>query len=424
MLGKHSKSSIVAVCLALAASACGSSGISQDTTTTSSSGTPQAEHTVALFSWWIAPGEAEALQALIDTYKKEHPGARVTNDGDASGNDAKAKLDMEIDASPPDLFQYNAYYVADLMKAHPGTVKPLDDFFAEPTLKAAVLPDVLANVTIDGHVSAMPVGLHRENSLFYSKQIFAAQKLDPPKTLSEFLDACQKLKAAGITPVAMGGQGWIMQKAFTEILQGAMGAELFKDFIARVKPTTDPDVKAAFMSAIDAFGTVMTDYVDADQIKNDKVGWTDAADAVHDGKAAMYLHGDWVKGYFVQLGWSPGVDFGQIGGPGSSDLFWYGVDVFGLPEHAPHPADARDFLAVIASKEGQVAFNRLKGSTPMRTDVRADLDPLGQATLDDLVNAKVRVPVFNRNEWDDACFQFSKDGDKEAFYQAFVTTPP
>ena len=310
------------------------------------------------------------------------------------------------------------------MKAHPGKVKSLDSFFTDSTLHAAVLPDVLANVTIDGHVSAMPVGLHRENSLFYSKQIFTAQKLEPPKTLSEFLDVCQKLKAAGITPVAMGGQGWIMQKMFTQILQGAMGAELFKDFITAVKPITDADVKAAFMSAIDTFGTVMTTYVDVEQAKNDKFGWTDAADAVHDGKAAMYLHGDWVKGYFVQLGWSPGVDFGQIGGPGSSDLFWYGVDVFGLPEHAPHPEDAHDFLAVVASKEGQVAFNRLKGSTPMRTDVRADLDPLGQTTLDDLVNAKVRLPVFNRSAWDDACLNFSKDGNKDALYQAFVTAPP
>lgn len=421
---KSLRSSILALGFALLSSACGTGGVGQDTTSTSSTGAPQAEHEVALYSWWIAPGEAEALQALIDTYKTEFPRARVTNNGAASGNDAKANLDKEIDSTPPDLFQYNAYYVADFMKAHPGAVKPLDEFFAEPTLHDAVLPDVLGNVTLEGHVYAMPVGLHRENALFYSKQIFAAQKLAPPTTLSEFLDACQKLKAAGIVPVAMGGQGWIMQKMFTQILQGTMGAALFRDFITRVKSPTDPDVKAAFMSAIDVFGTVMTTYVDADQIKNDKVGWTDAAEAVHDGKAAMYLHGDWVKGYFVQLGWSPGVDFGQIGGPGSADLFWYGVDVFGLPEHAPHPTDAHDFLAVVASKEGQVAFNRLKGSTPMRTDVRADLDPLGQATLDDLVNAKVRVPVFNRGEWDDACLQFSKDGDKEALYQAFVVHKP
>jgi glucose/mannose transport system substrate-binding protein len=145
---------------------------------------------------------------------------------------------------------------------------------------------------------------------------------------------------------------------------------------------------------------------------------------VFDGKAAMFLHGDWAKGYFVARGWTPGIDFGQTGGPGAADLFWYVIDAFAQPTLAAHPDQAHDFLSVVLSKEAQVAFSRIKGSTPVRTDVSDQLDRLGQVTLLDLVESKRRLPVVAKQEWDDALHVFATDLNEEALYQAFVTNPP
>ena len=43
-------------------------------------------------------------------------------------------------------------------------------------------------------------------------------------------------------------------------------------------------------------------------------------------------------------------------------------DSFGLPKNAPHRDNAVNFLRVCGSREGQDAFNPIKGSIPARTD--------------------------------------------------------
>src|SRR5215510_7018278 len=99
--------------------ACGGGG----STTTGAGGAGGAtETTVELFSWWIAPGEAEALQALVDLNKANHPNERIFNAGAVSGMDAKATLAQRLAANnPPDLFQQNAHDLRTFVAANPGS---------------------------------------------------------------------------------------------------------------------------------------------------------------------------------------------------------------------------------------------------------------------------------------------------------------
>jgi len=106
-------------------------------------------------------------------------------------------------------------------------------------------------------------------------------------------------------------------------------------------------------------------------------------------------------------------------------MFWYGVDTFQLPVGAMHPTGAQHFLTTVGSTAGQVAFNKLKGSTPIRTDVPLDqLDSEGRATLADLQNATYCMLVVNYSAWDDAFTAFSTNFDESALFQAYVDTPP
>ncbi len=67
---------------------------------------------VELFSWWTAPGEAEALNSLIGVHQRTHVEARMFNAAAASGTSARDVLTRRIAASdPPDLFQLNAHDV-------------------------------------------------------------------------------------------------------------------------------------------------------------------------------------------------------------------------------------------------------------------------------------------------------------------------
>jgi glucose/mannose transport system substrate-binding protein len=402
---------------ALTTIGCGDGG-SMTTGTGGTGGT--TETTIELFSWWIAPGEAEALQSLIDLNKTNHPDERIFNAGAVSGMDNRTILMQRLAANnPPDLFQQNAHDLRTFLATNPGSLAPLDDFFTAQGLNGVVLPEILADVTVDGHIYSMPVNIHRENTLFYNKQIFAANNLQPPTSVSELMQACATLRAAGITPIATAYQGWILRIMFNEIAMGSMGADAFHDFM-----TGGPRDDAALMAAIDLFGDVLTNDINATAGGTD-FGWTNAADEVAAGRAAMFLHGDWAKGYYEQLGWSPGVDFGVVGAPGAADMFWYGVDTFSLPVGAPHPAAAKDFLATTGSIAGQVGFSKLKGSSPIRTDVPLNqLDSEGRATLIDLMNARYRMLVVNYDAWDTAFVAFSQNHDKAALFQAYVDNPP
>ena len=402
--------------LLLGATGCGSDG--QDA---GDGGNPEdEERTVEMFSWWISPGEAEALQALVDVHNEAHPNDRVINAAVASGDDARDRLAERLDeGEPPDLFQQNAHDIPAFLDMRPETIEPLDDLLAEHDLEGTIDPEVLDAVTVDGHVYAMPVNVHRENALFYNKQIFEDHGLEPPTTIAEFLDVCETLDAEGVTPIATGHQGWILRIMFNSLAMGSMGSDSFQSFMSGGERDD-----AKLQAAIDVFSTVLDNYVNANAA-DEGFGWTQAAEEVADGNAAMFFHGDWAKGYYVQLGLTPGVDFGVVGAPGASDVFWYGVDTFSLPVGAPTPAAARDFLLTIASPAGQVAFNKLKGSTPVRMDIdKDDLDSEGRATLEDFENASVKMRVVGNNAWDEAMLTFAQDGDKDALFQVYVDNPP
>jgi glucose/mannose transport system substrate-binding protein len=411
-----SMNAAISIVLALAVGGCGSG---DDKTDGATNAEPE-EVQIELFSWWVNPGEAEALQVLMDLNKQSFPHERIYNRAADSGPNAVQELSSRLVGNdPPDVFQQNAHDMRKFLAENPGKIQMLDEIFSAEELTDVVVEEVLEDVSVDGHIYSMPVNIHRENSLFYNKQIFADHDLEPPTTLAEFFDVCETLKEAGVTPVATSYQGWVQRIMFNSLAMGMMGAEEFGDQWNARKPL-DP---AMLADAIDVLNRVLTEYSNVPP--SSSFGWTQAADMVHEGEAAMFFHGDWAKGYFTQLGWTPNTDFGVVGAPGASDMFWYGVDVFALPTGAAHPKEALDFLSTVASIDGQVGFNRVKGSSPMRLDAPSSrLDPMGQDVLADLQNAAVRSLVRDRGPWDDGLGAFAVSRDKDALIQAYLNNPP
>lgn len=405
----------------VAGAGCGGAGGSDTTGTGGSGGTGATSgQQVEIFSWWVAPGEAEALQALVDVNKANYPGDRIFNAAADSGTDSRMLLAQRLaDNDPPDLFQENAYELPTFVATNPNTLNTLDNFVSQQGLLPVMLPEILSSVTVNGHIYAMPNDIHRENALFYNKQIFASFNLQPPTSTDELLSACATLKAGGVTPIAVVDQGWVLRILFNSLAMGQMGSTAFHDFMAG-----GPRDDAKLMAAIDLFDNVLSNYTNTNA-SDSSLAWTDAAAMMSNGQAAMFAHGDWAKGYYVQLGQTPGVDFGVVGAPGAADMFWYDLDTFAMPQGSPYPTGAMDFLTTIGSIAGQVAFNRLKGSSPIRTDVPLDqFDSEARVTWQDLQNARYRMAVVNYDAWDNAFAAFAVSHDKNALFQAYVDTPP
>jgi len=393
------------------------------------SGTTTEAVQVEVFSWWTAPGEAEALQSLVDLHADKYPNERIYNAATdpkvvSGGNEAKAVLQARLeDGDPPDAFQTNAFelkrgYIA----ASPRLLEPLDDLFEAQGLVDNLAPEALADVTVGGHYMAVPVNIHRENGLFYNKSVFADNGLEPPTTMAEFLDVCAKLKEAGVTPLAIStSQGWIINKVFISLALGTMGPDAFvKTFVDK-----EPVEEATLAPVVDVLDQVLTDYIDVEGAAVEGFGWTQAADALRDGTAGMFIHGDWAKGYLMQVGATPDVDFGVVSSPDAAGVFVYGMDVFAVPAGAKHPEGALDWVRTISSSEGQVAFNEYKGSSPVRLNVpNKGLDKMAQGIYSAFKDAKHRIPAVGLpSAWDDGFVQLAKDHDKQALLQIMLDNP-
>jgi glucose/mannose transport system substrate-binding protein len=326
--------------------------------------------------------------------------------------------------NPPDVFQQNAFAVLDELKAGSKQFEQLDEFFEQEGLNSDTMAqEVLNNVSFEGHQYALPVGVHRENALFYNMQVFKAHDITPPTTIDELLTACEKLKAAGVTPFAVSRQSWILGKLFEGLAEGAMTPQKFVDYYTGSGPTDE----AALRHAVEVYAQIVMEYSNVNEIADDSFGWTQATEALRNGEVAMFLHGDWAKGYLIKLGAKPGVDFGVVGAPGAADLFVYGVDVFVVPVGAPHHDEAMDFLKTVASIPAQAAFNNNKGSTPIRLDVPdASLDPVAKEVLEDFRNAKMRVALKGSATLSDSLAWFEADltkSESSSSRYAFIFGP-
>src|SRR5450432_1291707 len=74
--------------------------------------------------------------------------------------------------------------------------------------------DIINAVTLDGQVRAVPIDVPRESAFFYNMTLFNANGLTAPTTIAELMTTCATLKAAGVTPIALGtgsSNGWIVR---------------------------------------------------------------------------------------------------------------------------------------------------------------------------------------------------------------------
>lgn len=339
-----------------------------------------------IFSWWTAGGEAEGLNAMYGIFSEKYPEVEIINATVAggAGSNAKAVLATRMQSGdPPDSFQVHAGHelIDSWVKA--GKMEPVTSIFEENGWLDKYPPGVIDILSYDGEIWSVPVNIHRSNVLWYNKKIFADNGLEPPTTFDEFFAVADKLKAAGITPLALGDNGiWAATHLMESVLLGSLGPDKYKGLWDGTTDWNGPEVK----SALETFARMM-DYVNDDHAA---LSWDQAAQLVADGDAAMTIMGDWAEGYFKSINLKPDVDFGWVPSPGTAGTFLMLSDSFGLPKGAPHRDNAIAWLTVCGSKEGQDAFNPLKGSIPARTDGDRSLyDVYLQSAMDDFASNEI-----------------------------------
>ncbi|MFE0257083.1 extracellular solute-binding protein [Streptomyces sp. NPDC059010] len=245
-----------------------------------------------------------------------------------------------------------------------GLVEDLTDRtkdFADGLLSVAKEPYLL-----DEKVYGIPFDMGMIG-FWYNKALFKAAGItEPPTTWSGFLDAVQKLKAKGTTPLALAGkEKWPGMYYWAYLSMRTAGASALQ------KAYDDKDFTGdAFVQA----GQHLQELVDLQPFQKGFLGAaystpTGQAAAVGNGKAAMELMGQWApvvqadagKGLGDGLGFFPfpAVD----GGKGAITEVFGGGGGHALRSGAPQ--EAVDFLKFFASEATDLELVRKTGVLPV-----------------------------------------------------------
>jgi len=314
--------------------------------------------------WWTSGGESAAVQTLAEAYRAQ--GGVWVDTAIALGEQARSvTINRIVGGKPPTAAQFNTTkQFLDLIDQ--GLLNQIDAV-AERDGWDKFLPETITSVAkVKGHYYAAPVNIHSPTWFWYSKDAFKQAGIaSEPKTMDEMFAALEKLKAAGLVPLAHGGQSWQDNIVFTAVLINVGGRDLY------LKVLRDRDAKAI---KSDAFKKVLLDfkrlqsYVDKGSPGRN---WNDATAMLISGKAGMQIMGDWAKGEFILAKKAPDRDYGCIPGFGPASPYIIQGDVMVFPKTSdPEQIKAQLLLAhVVTQPAAQVNFSIKKGSIPIRTDV-------------------------------------------------------
>jgi glucose/mannose transport system substrate-binding protein len=331
---------------------------------------PQAE----VIHWWTSGGESAAIKQVAQAYRGL--GGTWVDTAIAGGDQSRAvTLNRILGGKPPTAAQFNtSRQFVDIIEE--DLLNDVDDTARRDAWERTLPQPIIDVIRVRGHWYAVPVNLHMQTWLWYSKAAFAKAGIArAPASVDELFGALDKLKAAGLVPLAHGGQAWQESILFSMMLSNLGGRDLY------LRVVRDRDQAAirspAFRRVLLAYKRLHA-YVDAAAPGRN---WNDATAMVIGGRAGIQVMGDWAKGEFTAAGQLPERDYGCLPGLGPTTPYLVQGDVLVFPRTADAAAlRAQKLVARVAADPAvQLSFNRLKGSIPARLDADASqLDACAQ----------------------------------------------
>ncbi|MEP3428497.1 MAG: ABC transporter substrate-binding protein [Roseibium sp.] len=334
---------------------------------------------VEVLHWWTSGGEAAALNVLKEDLEKQGISWKDMPVAGGGGTQAMTVLRARVTSgNPPTAVQMLGFDIQDWAKE--GALADLN-VLAGMEGWDAVVPEALQSFSKhDGKWVSAPVNVHSTNWVWANKAILDELGIAVPTTWDAFTAALDKVKAAGKTPIAHGGQAWQDATVFDAIALSTGGPDFYKNaFINLDEEVLGSDtMKEAFDRM-----AVIRENVDDNFSGRD---WNLATAMVINGDAAFQLMGDWAKGEFLNAGKSPDQDFLCFRFPGTQEQVTFNADQFAMFAQGSEVGKEQAALATaILAPSFQKAFNVVKGSVPARTDMSDDgFDACGKKGMAEL----------------------------------------
>jgi glucose/mannose transport system substrate-binding protein len=341
-----------------------------------------AQDNVEVLHWWTSGGEAAALNVLKENLEKQGVAWQDMPVAGGGGTEAMTVLKSRATSgNPPAAAQMLGYDILDF--AELGVVGDMSTLAGEEKWDDVVPAALQRFSKYEDKWIAAPVNVHSTNWVWANKAILDEVGVEPPTSWDELIAALDKIKAAGKTPIAYGGQPWQDATVFEAVVVSTGGPEFYQKALNEfdTEALTSDTMKQAF----ERYGQ-LKNYVDENTANRE---WNLASAMVMNGEAAMQFMGDWAKGEFINAGKVPGQDFVCFRFPGTEGTVLFNADQFVMFLVGEDKQAAQTKLAsAILSPEFQIAFNKVKGSVPARTDIAdTEFDDCAKKGMADLAAA-------------------------------------
>ena len=338
----------VAVATAVAIAACSSSSSTSSTSASSSSSSAKVTLT-----WWNNGNTQPLLgvwQSVAAAFHASHPNVTITVVPIQSDLfTTKMPIALKSD-NPPDIFQQ----WGGGQEATQYTSGKLANLSSLASSWISELGPAAAGWQVNGAQYGIPYDQHVVG-FWYRKDLFAKAGITtPPTTIAQLESDDAKLKAAGLTPIALGGGSRWPDAFYWEYFAVRLCSQSVLQSSIKAVNMTAPCFSQATKDLTAFMGT--NPFQGGFNATQAQTGAGSSAGLLANGKAAMELQGDWETSVvpaltsntsiLSDLGWFP---FPQVpGGAGNPTAVLSGGDGFSCTTGASEPA-CDEFLQYIDS---------------------------------------------------------------------------
>ncbi len=351
--------------------------------------TAVAAEDVEVLHWWTSGGEAAALNVLKDDLAGNDIGWQDMPVAGGGGGSAMTVLRARVTSgNAPTAVQMLGFDITDWAKE--GALADLNALAGEQNWDDVIPAALQTFAKHDGKWVSAPVNVHSTNWVWANKALMDELGIEQPQTWEDMIAAMDKAKEAGKVALAHGGQAWQDATIFDAVAMATGGPEFYKAaFVDLDEEVLGSDT---MKEAFDRMAT-LRGYVDDNFSGRD---WNLATAMVINGDALFQLMGDWAKGEFLNADKVPGEDFACFRFPGTQEQVTFNSDQFAMFSQGEGVSDEQAYLAeAILSPTFQIAFNKVKGSVPARTDLDAsELDACGQQGYEDFKAASASGNLY------------------------------
>lgn len=251
------------------------------------------------------------FQELLREFEAKNPGARVTHDSttEIAPQFVRHKpCDVGCFNGNLELARYIERGVLDDLSTLPSADRVRQDF-----------QELIGEYgTYPGRLSALPYSLAAAG-VIYNKEIFDEHGLSVPTTWTEFVDICEELQSAEVTPIyATDRDTWtIWQGLFDYSVGSSVNTGEFFSRMQELGTDVGPDSEVSFEKTLAEpmeRAKTISNFFNPDHPVR---GYADGNLAFGQGGAAMYLQGPWALGEIALV--NADLDVGTFALPVSED---------------------------------------------------------------------------------------------------------